>query len=102
MWIPVKKKKQKEREREREKKKVHTAGGGRERADGLCGSGVVQACRRVGTWMRMAVNKKEKRRTKPEGLSMWMGVWACGRVGVWACGRADGCAAVWACGCGWL
>ena len=91
---PCKKKKQKERE----KKKVHTAGGGRERADGPCGSGVVRACRwvcrHVGTWMRMAVNKKEKRRTKPEGSSVWMGLWACG--------RADGRAAVWACGCGWL
>ena len=90
---PCKKKKQKERE----KKKVHIAGGGRERADGLCGSGVVRvcgwACRRVGTWMRMAVNKK-KRRTKPEGSSVWMGLWVCG--------RADGCAAVWACRCGWL
>ena len=40
MWIPVKKKKQKERE----KKKVHTAGGGRERADG-CVEAV--SCRRA-------------------------------------------------------
>ena len=40
------------------------------------------ACRCVGTWMRMAVNKKEKRRTKPEGLSVWMGLWACSCVGM--------------------
>ena len=33
----------------------------------------------------MAVKKKEKRRTKLEGSSVWMGLWACGR----ADGRAE-------------
>ena len=121
-WIPVKKKKKKAKG----KKKVHTAGGGHERADGPCGSVVMGACgwvcRRVGTWMRMAVNKKEKRRKQTwrvKCVDGSVGVWACG----WACShvdmrmrmavnkkekrkkhlligseRADGRADVWACG----
>ena len=87
-WIPVKKKEKSKRKEKSKKKKVHTARGGHECADGPCGSVVVRACRwvcrRVGTWMRMAVNKKEKRR-KPtwrvERVDGSVGVRACG----WAC-----------------
>ena len=89
---PCKKKKKSKRKEKREKKKVHTAGGGRERADGLCGSVVMWACRwacrRVGMWMRMAVNKKEKRRTQTwrvERVDGPVGV----RMGVQLCGHAD-------------
>ena len=94
-------KKKKKKAKEREKKKVHTAGGGRERADGPCGSVFMRvcrwACRCVGTWMRMAVNTKEKRRKQT-----WRVEHVDGSVGVWACGRADGRAAMWTCRCGWL
>ena len=87
MWIPVKKKKRK-KQKEREKKKVHTAGGGRERVDGPCERVVVWACRwacrHVGTWMRMAVNKKEKRRKQT-----WWVEHVDGSVGVQPCGHAD-------------
>ena len=67
MWIPVKKRK---KQKERKKKKVHTAGGGRERADGPCGSGVVRACgwacSHVGMRMWMAVNKRKKEKKEKE------------------------------------
>ena len=94
-------KKKRKKQKKKEKKKVHTAGGGRERADGPCGSVVVWACgwacRRVGMWMRMAVNKKEKRRKQT-----WRVEHVDGSVGVRVCGWADGHAAMWTCGCGWL
>ena len=85
-------KKKRKKQKEKEKKKVHTAGGGREHADGPCGSIVMWACgwacRRVGTWMWMAVNKKEKRRKQTwrvERVDGSVGMRACG----WACSRVD-------------
>ena len=79
-------KKKSKRKEKSKKKKVHTAGGGHERVDGPCGNVVVWACgwvcRRVGTWMWMAVNKKEKRR-KPT----WQVGHVDGSVGVWVCSR---------------
>ena len=85
-------KKKRKKQKERKKKKVHTAKGGRECADGPCGSVVVRACgwacRRVGTWMRMAVNKKEKRRKQTwwvERVDGSVGMQACG----WACSHVD-------------
>ena len=77
----------------RKKKKVHIAGGGCEHADGPCGSVVVRACgwacRHVGMWMWMAVNKKEKRRKQTwqvehvdESVDVQAYGWVCSRVGM--------------------